>query len=108
MAARGRSSGAIRAGTDQDFRARLRIEKTPSKAPGRQLRIGAESGRSIRRGILNVGIRSVARIVHHVRRCLQHNWCGGNHPLLEGGELGVGHVAEPFGNRIGRKMQIER
>ena len=31
MAARGRSSGAIRAGTDQDFRARLRIEKTPSK-----------------------------------------------------------------------------
>jgi hypothetical protein len=27
-----------------------------------------------------------------------------NHPLLEGGELGVGHVAEPFRDRIGRKM----
>jgi hypothetical protein len=24
------------------------------------------------------------------------------------GEFSVGHVAEPFGNRIGRKMQIER
>jgi hypothetical protein len=26
---------------------------------------------------------------------------------LEGGELGVSHVAEPFRNRIGRKMQIQ-
>jgi hypothetical protein len=26
---------------------------------------------------------------------------------LEGGELGVGHVAEPFRNRVGRKMQIK-
>ena len=24
------------------------------------------------------------------------------------GEFSVGHVAEPFGNRIGRKMQIQR
>ena len=47
------------------------------------------------------------RIVRHFRSCLQHNRCGGNHPRLEGGEFGVGHVAEPFGDRIGRKMQIQ-
>jgi hypothetical protein len=28
--------------------------------------------------------------------------------LFEGGEFGVGHVAEPLRDRIGRKMQIER
>jgi hypothetical protein len=31
-----------------------------------------------------------------------------DHPRLEGGELGVGHIAEPFGDRVGRKMQIQR
>ena len=61
------------------------------------------SGRSVRWGILDV-----ACIIRQFRSCLQHNRCGGNHPRLEGGELGVGHVAEPFGNRIGRKMQIQR
>jgi hypothetical protein len=39
---------------------------------------------------------------------LEHDRCGGNHSLFEGGELGVGHVAEPFRDRIGRKMQIQR
>jgi hypothetical protein len=27
-----------------------------------------------------------------------------DHPRLEGGEFSVGHVAEPFRDRIGRKM----
>jgi hypothetical protein len=31
-----------------------------------------------------------------------------DHPRLEGGEFSVGHVAEPFRDRIGRKMQIQR
>jgi hypothetical protein len=30
-----------------------------------------------------------------------------DHPRLEGGEFSVGHVAEPFRDRIGRKMQIQ-
>ena len=46
-------------------------------------------------------------IVRHFRSCLQHNRCGGNHPRLEGGEFSVGHVAEPFGDRVSRKMQIQ-
>jgi hypothetical protein len=32
--------------------------------------------------------------------------CGSNHSLFEGGELGVSHIAEPFGNRIGRQRSI--
>ena len=28
----------------------------------------------------------------------------GDHSLFESGKLGVGHVAEPFRDRIGRKM----
>jgi hypothetical protein len=39
---------------------------------------------------------------------LEHDRCGGDHPLFESGELGVSHIAEPFPNRIGRKMQIQR
>ena len=61
--------------------------------------VSGESGKGIRRGILDV-----TRIVRHFRGCLQHNRCGGNHPRLEGGELSVGHVAEPFRDRVGRKM----
>jgi hypothetical protein len=68
------------------------------------LKITSRSGRGIRRGILNVGL---ARIVHHVRSCLQHNRCGGNHPLFEGCELGVSHVGQSFRYRISRKMQIQ-
>ena len=30
-----------------------------------------------------------------------------NHPRLEGGELSVGHVTEPFRYRVSRKMQIQ-
>ena len=30
-----------------------------------------------------------------------------DHPRLKGGELGVGHVGQPFRNRISRKMQIQ-
>ena len=30
-----------------------------------------------------------------------------DHSLFEGGELSVGHVAEPFRDRLGRKMQIQ-
>jgi hypothetical protein len=37
---------------------------------------------------------------------LEHDRCGSDHSLFEGGELGVGHVAEPFRDRIGRKVQI--
>ena len=29
-----------------------------------------------------------------------------DHPRLEGGKLGVGHLAEPFGDRIGRKVKV--
>jgi hypothetical protein len=36
---------------------------------------------------------------------LQHNRCGGNHSLFEGGKLGVGHVAEAFGDCIRRKVE---
>ena len=32
---------------------------------------------------------------------------GGNHSLFEGGKFGVGHIAEPLRDRIGRKMQIQ-
>jgi hypothetical protein len=35
---------------------------------------------------------------------LEHDRCGGDHPLFEGGKFGVGHVAEPFRDRIGGKM----
>ena len=38
---------------------------------------------------------------------LDHDRCGGNHSLSEGGEFGVGHVAEPFRNRVGRKMKVQ-
>jgi hypothetical protein len=31
-----------------------------------------------------------------------------DHPRLKGGEFSIGHVTEPFRNRIGRKMQIQR
>ena len=57
---------------------------------------------------VSVAVRSLACIVRHFRSCLEHNRRGGNHSLFEGGELGVGHVAEPFRDRIGRKMQIQR
>ena len=46
------------------------------------------------------------------RGCLQReagrNRCGSDHSSFEGGEFSVGHVAEPFRDRIGRKMQIQR
>ena len=71
------------------------FRKVPTRRPNAEMRT--------RRGILDV-----ACIVRHVRSCLQHNRCGGNHPRLEGGELGVGHIAEPFRDRIGGKMQIQR
>jgi hypothetical protein len=29
-----------------------------------------------------------------------------SHPRLEGGELGVSHVAEPFRDRVGRKVEV--
>jgi hypothetical protein len=35
---------------------------------------------------------------------LDHGRCGGNHSLFEGGKLGVGHVAEPFGDRLGNQI----
>ena len=38
---------------------------------------------------------------------LEHNRCGGNYSLFEGGEFGVGHIGQPFRDRIGRKMQIQ-
>ena len=37
-----------------------------------------------------------------------HRPTRGNHSLFEGGEFGVGHVAEPFRYRVSRKMQIQR
>jgi hypothetical protein len=58
---------------------------------------------SIRRRILDV-----ACIVRHFRSCLEHDRCGGNHPRLEGGKLGIGHIAEPFGDRVGRQVEVER
>ena len=66
--------------------------------------VSGESGKGIRRGILDVG----ACVVRHFRSCLQHNRCGGNHSLFKGGELSIGHVAEPFGDRVSRKVQIQR
>jgi hypothetical protein len=57
---------------------------------------------------VSVAVRQLACIVRHFRSCLQHNRCGGNHSLFEGGELGVSHVAESFRDRIGRKIQIQR
>jgi hypothetical protein len=30
-----------------------------------------------------------------------------DHPRLKGGKFGVGHVAEPFRYRVGRKVQIQ-
>jgi hypothetical protein len=33
--------------------------------------------------------------------------CGGNHSLFEGGELSVGHIAEPFRYRVSRKVEVQ-
>jgi hypothetical protein len=59
--------------------------------------------------LLGISVATVRVVAVRLRLIymLQHNRCGGNHPLFEGGELGVGHVAEPFRDRIGRKMQIQ-
>jgi hypothetical protein len=85
-----------------------------------------ESNVGIRRGILDVAVRSLACTdhtavtnfpvlgvsvaVHLWLICMLEREAGGycDHPRLEGGELSVGHVAEPFRDRIGRKMQIQR
>jgi hypothetical protein len=54
--------------------------------------------------LLGVGVPVRLRLVSMLRE--RSPYC--NHSLFEGGELGVGHVAEPFRNCIGRKMQIQR
>jgi hypothetical protein len=75
--------------------------QTPSEAAD-EFWVSAESGRGIRRRILDA-----ACVVRHFRSCLEHNRRGGNHSLFEGGELSVGHIAEPFRYRVSRKMQIQ-
>ena len=54
--------------------------------------------------LLGVSVAVRLRFVYMLER-ERSGYC--NHPRLEGGELSVGHVAEPFRDRIGRKMQIQ-
>jgi hypothetical protein len=61
---------------------------------------------TILRGV-SVAIVLLTRIARPFRSRLEHNRGGGNHRLFEGGELGVGHVAEPFRYSIGRKVQVQ-
>jgi hypothetical protein len=63
--------------------------------------ITSQSGKGIRRGILDV-----ACIIRHFRSCLQHDRGGGNHSLFKGCELGVSHVGEPPRDRFSREMKI--
>ena len=52
--------------------------QTPSEAAD-EFSVGAESGKGVRRGILDVAVRQLARIVRHFRGRLEHDRCGGNH-----------------------------
>ena len=65
--------------------------------------VSAELGRGIRRRILDA-----ACVVRHFRSCLEHNRRGGNHSLFEGGELSVGHVAEPFPDPFTLPVRLPR
>ena len=92
-------------------------------APGRRFRSWRLSAGRLATGNEPRALRAVARyiIIRNaitillggsvavrllVRGCLQHNRGGGNHSLFEGGKLGVGHVGQPFGDRVGRKVQV--
>ena len=61
-------------------------------------------------GLLGISVATVRVVAVRLRLIymLEHDRCGGNHSLFEGSELGVGHVAEPFGYCVGRKMQVQR
>ena len=77
--------------------------QTPSEAADKFL-VSAE----FRQGHPAANPRRRTCVVRHFRSCLEHNRRGGNHSLFEGGELSVGHIAEPFRDRVSRKMQIQR